>query len=153
VEDTRFNGPARDGVEYVDEGIYTITVTNEYTGQSTIKKIYVGENEVLKAHMTTGLSVSEINSLKDQGATISEDGTLKMLDIEKISKETNDFKDDRESVSKEYNRINYSNKNIISIKISLIFITLSMFLFSLLIILVLRTSRIRSVGKQYLEEG
>lgn len=31
VEDTRFNGPARDGAEYTEEGIYTITVSNEYT--------------------------------------------------------------------------------------------------------------------------
>lgn len=153
VEDTRFNGPARDGVEYVDEGIYTITVTNEYTGQSTIKKIYVGENEVLKAHMTTGLSVSEINSLKDQGATISEDGTLKMLDIEKISKETNDFKDDREFEAKDEDRINSSNKNINSKKLPLILITLGIFLFSLIIFLVLRKRRIRSDGKQNLEGG
>lgn len=42
VEDTRFNGAAKDGAEYTAEGIYTITVSNEYTGQLTTKKIYVG---------------------------------------------------------------------------------------------------------------
>lgn len=78
AEDTRFNGPARDGAEYTDEGIYTITVTNEYTGQFTVKRIYVGTNNVLRAHMTTGLSISEINNLVANGATIFEDGTIQL---------------------------------------------------------------------------
>lgn len=38
VEDTRSNGPVKDGAEYTDEGIYTITVSNEYTGQLTTKR-------------------------------------------------------------------------------------------------------------------
>ena len=78
VEDTRFNGPAKDGAEYTDEGIYTITVSNEYTGQLTTKRIYVGTNSVLRAHMTTGLSIPEINELVADGATISEDGTIQL---------------------------------------------------------------------------
>lgn len=78
VEDTRFNGAAKDGGEYTDEGIYTITVSNEYTGQLTTKKIYVGTNNILKAHMTTGLSISEINDLVADGATIFEDGTIQL---------------------------------------------------------------------------
>ena len=81
VEDTRFNGPAKDGAQYTDEGIYTITVTNEYTGQFTVKKIYVGTNNVLRAHMTTGLSIPEINNLVAQGATISDDGTIQFASI------------------------------------------------------------------------
>ena len=76
VEDTRFNGPAQDGAEYTDEGIYTITVQNEYTNQFTVKKIYVGTNNVLKAHITTGLSIPEINNLVAEGATISNDGLI-----------------------------------------------------------------------------
>lgn len=76
VEDTRFNGPAKDGAEYTDEGIYTITVSNEYTNQFTVKKIYVGTNNVLKAHVTTGLSIPEINNLVAEGATISDDGLI-----------------------------------------------------------------------------
>lgn len=75
VEDTRFNGPAKDGAEYTDEGIYTITVSNEYTGQFTTKKIYVGTNNILRAYMTTGLSIPEINGLVADGATIADDGT------------------------------------------------------------------------------
>ena len=81
IEDTRFNGPARDGAEYTDEGIYTITVTNEYTGQFTVKKIYVGTNSILKAHMATGLSIPEINDLVEQGATISNDGTIQLANV------------------------------------------------------------------------
>ena len=81
VEDTRFNGPAKDGAEYTDEGIYTITVHNEYTGQLTTKRIYVGTNNVLRAHMTTGLSIPEINDLVAQGATISTDGTIQLASV------------------------------------------------------------------------
>ena len=76
VEDVRFNRPAKDGDQYTDEGIYTITVSNRYTGQQTVKKIYVGSNEVLMAYVTTGLSVPEIKELIDEGATIAEDGTI-----------------------------------------------------------------------------
>lgn len=76
VEDTRFNGVAKDGAEYTEEGIYTIAVSNEYTGQLTSKEIYVGTNSILKAYMTTGLSITEINNLVADGATISEDGTI-----------------------------------------------------------------------------
>lgn len=76
VEDTRFNGPAKDGAEYKDDGIYTITVSNQYTGQQTQKKIYVGTNLVLLAHMTTGKTIPEIKTLVAQGAVINTDGTI-----------------------------------------------------------------------------
>lgn len=76
VTDTRFNKPARDGEEFTDEGVYTFTVTNRYTGQNTSKMIYVGNDPVLKAHATTGKPVSEIQAMLDDGATVSDDGTL-----------------------------------------------------------------------------
>lgn len=76
TEDVRFNRPARDGDQYTDEGIYTITVSNRYTGQETIKKIYVGANKLLMAHMVTGLSIEEIRGLIAKGATITEDGMI-----------------------------------------------------------------------------
>ena len=96
VEDTRFNGPARDGAEYTDEGIYTITVTNEYTGQFTVKKIYVGTNNVLRAHMTTGLSIPEINDLVDQGATIADDGTIQLATIVQTTPEPDETEETEE---------------------------------------------------------
>ncbi len=78
VEDTRSNGPAKDGEEYNRDGIYTITVTNQYTNQQTIKKIYVGTNKILRAYMATGLPITEISDLLSQGATINDDGTITM---------------------------------------------------------------------------
>lgn len=78
VEDTRFNGPAKDGAEYTEDGIYTITVQNQYTNQFTTKKIYVGTNKILKAYMTTGLSIAEINNLVANGATISDEGLISL---------------------------------------------------------------------------
>ena len=76
VEDTRSNAPARDGEKYTEEGIYTITATNQYTNQKTTKKIYVGTNNLMKAVMTSGLSIEEINKLISEGATIDDEGTL-----------------------------------------------------------------------------
>lgn len=94
VEDTRFNGPARDGAEYTDEGIYTITVSNEYTGQFTIKKIYVGTNSILRAHMVTGLSIPEINSLVADGATILDDGTIQLATVTTADEQAESGKDE-----------------------------------------------------------
>ena len=76
VADTRFNKPARDGEEFTDEGVYTFTVTNRYTDQTTTKMIYVGTNPVLKAHATTGKSVQDINTMLANGATVQNDGTI-----------------------------------------------------------------------------
>ena len=76
TEDTRFNKPAKDGEVYTDEGIYVITVSNVYTNQTTTKLIYVGTDDVLKAHVTTGLSIGNIESQLAAGATVAKDGTL-----------------------------------------------------------------------------
>jgi hypothetical protein len=76
TEDTRFNRPARDGVQYTDEGIYTITARNRYTNQETAKRIYVGTNNVLIAHMNTGYSINEINQMVALGAFITDEGDI-----------------------------------------------------------------------------
>lgn len=76
VEDTRFNVAAKDGAQYTEEGIYTITVENLYTKVKTEKKIYVGENKLLKAYLTTGYSIPEINKMVASGAVLNEDGTI-----------------------------------------------------------------------------
>lgn len=76
VEDVRFNAPAKDGDKYTTDGIYTITVSNRYTTQRTEKKIYVGDDNLLKAYITTGLSISEIRKKVENGARINNDGTI-----------------------------------------------------------------------------
>ena len=76
VEDTRFNGPARDGDQYTEEGVYTITAKNPSTGQETTKKIYVGQNPVLKAYAVTGLPIETINERIASGAVVTAEGTL-----------------------------------------------------------------------------
>ena len=55
VEDVRSNAPAREGDQYNQEGLYTITVSNRYTGESTIKKIFVGSDEQSKEYISNGL--------------------------------------------------------------------------------------------------
>ena len=85
TEDIRFNAPAKEGDEYFSEGIYTITVKNKYTGQETEKKIYVGENKLLKAYMTTGLSIPEIQKKIDDGAEITDDGNIVIVSKKALS--------------------------------------------------------------------
>lgn len=77
--DTRFNRPAADGDSYTAHGIYTITVSNPYTNQTTTKQIYVGNDMVMVAYMNpknSTYSVNEIAQLVDQGAVIEADGTI-----------------------------------------------------------------------------
>lgn len=76
TEDVRFNRPAKDGEKYTEEGIYTITANNKYTGKLTTKKIYVGSNDLLKAVVATGLTVSDVQKYLDKGATVGKDGTI-----------------------------------------------------------------------------
>lgn len=75
-EDVRFNRPAKDGDSYTDEGIYTFTVRNLYTGESTIKTIYVGTSKYLNALSASGLSIVELNAQIAQGAEVLDDGTI-----------------------------------------------------------------------------
>lgn len=95
VEDTRFNKPAKDGEEYTSEGIYIITAHNRYTDQDTEKIIYVGENELVKAHVKTGLTIPEIKELKKKGATIDSKGNI---DTSKISDGNEEEDSNSESV-------------------------------------------------------
>lgn len=76
IEDVRFNKVVADGAEFTEEGKYTITATNIYTGLSTTKTICVGTNDILRCNTTTGRSVDEIASMLKKGYVIHEDGSL-----------------------------------------------------------------------------
>ena len=76
VEDVRFNRPARDGEQYTQEGIYTITVRNRYTGEETVKTIYVGTDELLRAHVATGIPIDELSRQLSAGAQVGDDGSV-----------------------------------------------------------------------------
>ena len=94
VEDTRYNRPAKSGEHYTEEGIYTITAKNEYTNETTIKKIYVGQNKVLKAHVQNAdYSISQIKEMVAKGATIDENGNISYIPEEyKTNTKENDEK-------------------------------------------------------------
>ncbi|MCD7882797.1 MAG: hypothetical protein LUI87_03680 [Lachnospiraceae bacterium] len=88
VEDVRFNRPAKDGDQYTDEGIYTFIVRNLYTGESTTKTIYVGEDPYLAALSINGYTLEELNAEIANGAVISEDGSItELIDIEQETEE------------------------------------------------------------------
>ena len=84
TEDIRYNKAAREGEQYTEEGIYTITVSNQYTGEETVKKIYVGNDNVLKAYMVTGYSIDDIQNLLKEGAQIHDNGEISIpTDVDK----------------------------------------------------------------------
>lgn len=60
VEDVRFNRPATDGDEYTEKGIYTISVKNRYTGESTTKTLFVGSDELLQEYIANGFSMDRL---------------------------------------------------------------------------------------------
>lgn len=66
-KDVRANSPAMDGETYTDEGMYTFTVNNLYTGESTVKTIYVGESNTMLALAQSGLSVDDWNKQVAEG--------------------------------------------------------------------------------------
>lgn len=78
VEDVRFNRPAKDGDKYTDEGIYTFTVKNLYTGESTTKVIYVGTDKYIRALAKTGYTLEQLNADIAKGAVVGEDGSVVM---------------------------------------------------------------------------
>ena len=60
TEDELFNRPAKDGDQYTAEGIYTISVRNRYTGESTVKTIFVGTEELLHEYISNGFSMDRL---------------------------------------------------------------------------------------------
>lgn len=106
VPDPKINGVAGEDEIYTDEGVYTITATNETTNAVTEKKIYVGNAAVLKAYVVTGLSVAEINEKLEAGAYIDDDGNLVLPEeqqeivdelLEEDSVNTEDYSNDETS--------------------------------------------------------
>ena len=53
-----------------------MTVRNDYTKQTTTKKIYIGSNNIMKAYMNTDLSIPKIKELVKKGAKIDENGVI-----------------------------------------------------------------------------
>lgn len=76
IEDTKFSGVAKEGREYTDEGKYTVTVKNLATDDVVEKTIYVGNSDIMRAHMATGKPIEEIKAEIDAGATIDENGRI-----------------------------------------------------------------------------
>ncbi len=86
--DTRFNRPAKEGEVYKDEGLYTITITNKYTHQTTKKKIYVGDDLKMIALMKSGLTLDDINKQLSEGMVINDEGEIVASEKEEVVTET-----------------------------------------------------------------
>lgn len=86
-EDVRFNRPAKDGESYSDEGVYTFTVKNLYTGGNpTTKTVYVGKSPIIKA-LASGYTVADVNAQISDGAELLDDGTLYLPEPEPVIEE------------------------------------------------------------------
>ncbi len=127
AEDVRFNRPAKDGEQYTDEGIYTITASNKYTGQLTTKKIYVGNDDVLKAVVATGLTVSDVQKYLSKGATIGKDGTItlvgsKIIEAETIASSTDAVVKKADHATKDSSIISFVSDNLLWVIIGAAFV-------------------------------
>ena len=89
IEDIRYNRPAKDGDEYKDEGVYTFSVKNVYTGESTEKTIYVGSDPLLKALAANNISVKELEQKLKNGYVINEYGNLSNPQLDEKEKKDN----------------------------------------------------------------
>ena len=77
-EDVRFNRPAQDGESYTDEGIYVFSVKNLYTGETTTKTIYVGDNKYLRAMAQGNMTLAALNEKIAAGGNVQADGSILM---------------------------------------------------------------------------
>ena len=98
-EDIRFNRPAKDSDSYTDEGIYTFTVTNLYTGSTINKTLYVGTDRYLRALSKNVLTVGELNKMISEGYIIESDGTLTEQIVETEPEILNEVNTESESES------------------------------------------------------
>ena len=76
VLDERFNRAAKDGESYTEEGVYVFTVSNQYTNEKTTKTVYVGDSLIIKALTKSGMSLTEINDVLNNGGKIDKDGNV-----------------------------------------------------------------------------
>ncbi len=83
-EDVRFNRPAKDGEVYNEEGIYRFTVRNNYTNESVVKTIYVGDSPIYYALSRNKFSLAEINDKLKEGAEISTDGVISFPIVDEV---------------------------------------------------------------------
>ena len=92
AQDTRFNKVARDGEVFDEEGIYTITVKNLYSGaEPTVKRIYVGSDPILRAYIINpNYSIAEIRQFVNNGASISSDGIISLSTATSSEVKSND---------------------------------------------------------------
>ncbi len=111
VEDTRYNRPIKDKEECTEPGIYTLTVTNDYSNENTIKKIYVGEDDVMMKLIKSSYTIEEIEEMLKNGTTINDQGATE-IPTDNIEESSNK----EEITTKKENQDNKSkNDSLISI--------------------------------------
>ena len=67
---------AKEGRYYKDEGVYTVTVKIWQQEIVLKNEVYVGNSDILKAHIVNEISISEINERLAAGAVIDENGYI-----------------------------------------------------------------------------
>ncbi len=119
--DVRFNRPTKSGEHFTEEGIYTITFKNKYIEPES-KKIYVGNNDVLKAFVyNTHLTLDEVKYRISQGDTIDESGKFITTSNTKPASMTIP-NDDVQEDSSSFNYIIYIPLSIVLLVLVILFV-------------------------------
>ena len=140
TEDIRFNRPASDGTQYTDEGVYTITVKNNYTNQETVKVIYVGTDPTMRAFVVSGYSLEDIKEMLDEGYTISDSGemippetyeeeVIENTPVVEEQPEVDSNSNDTEAVVEDTTVSKNSNKGIVGVVVVLVGIIIAVAVF------------------------
>lgn len=154
IEDTRYNRPAKDGDEYTEEGVYTITVSNPYTNQQTVKKIYVGTNDILKANVTTGLSINDIEKNIENGAKINSNGTI-LLSNGKVITSNENISNEEVRTDKEKDKTTIATKEIKKYSIVAITVIIILIIFAIMLLRKKKKSKINDIDIKHnnIQEG
>lgn len=79
--DVRFNKPAKDGDQYTEKGVYTITLKNRYTKEVTTKVISVGDDPILNAYASTLMPIGKIKKHIQNAKNPKNQINIKLKDI------------------------------------------------------------------------
>lgn len=113
ILDTRVNTATQEGKIYETEGIYTFTVKNPSTGESTTKTIYVGSSPIYKA-LAKGETIDTINEQLDQGGQLQDDGSI-LFPVPEKSEELTEVETEEETKLRPEEAVETSTEAIVTV--------------------------------------
>ena len=59
IENPKYNSATSDKRTFTTPGVYDITVSNQYTGETTTKRVFVGNDSLLQEYIAKGISLDK----------------------------------------------------------------------------------------------